>query len=109
MLTHRIRVAAPPRRLSKTSLSDKEHILSANINKCWFKVGDRVKFKKPKRNPIYGTIVAIQDKVDEVVWSETDIPYNIVLEVEKFNAGTKQISTDRVRTNVKKLTYVGKL
>ena len=82
---------------------EKEIVLRANLDKNYFNVGDKVKFKKPRRNPLTGVIVAIQDKLSEVTWvNGGTTPMNIVVEVTR-NSGM----TERVKTNVKKLLYLG--
>ena len=82
---------------------EKEIVLRANLDKNYFNVGDKVKFKKPRRNPLTGVIVAIQDKLSEVTWvNGGTTPMNIVVEVAR-NSGM----TERVKTNVKKLLYLG--
>lgn len=50
----------------------------------WFAVGDRVKFKKPKRNPWYGTIVDIERDWTKVTWTQGGLcPNFITLQIER--------------------------
>lgn len=82
---------------------EKKLVLRANLIKNFFNVGDKVKFKKPRRNPLTGVVVAIQSEMSEVTWvNGGTTPMNIVVEVAR-NSGT----TERVKTNVKKLLYLG--
>ena len=101
MLTYKIQKQKAT--LSKTDVvvADREQILARHCARCWLHIGDTVKFKKPKRNPIYGVIIDIQTEVKNVVWSQDNVPYNIVLEVAKEGK-----MPERVRTNAKKLVYV---
>ena len=87
----------------------KESILKRNLDKTWFTEGDRVKFKKPRYRPVYGTIVEIVQDASKVTWASSGLqPMNIVLDVEKVDHSTGQISIERVKTNVKKLLYEGR-
>jgi hypothetical protein len=84
---------------------DQETILRINLEKTLFQVGDRVRFKKPRRPVVVGTVVDIQTEVSEITWANDDsLPMNIVLEVDKGNG-----KSERVKTNVKKLTFYGVL
>lgn len=89
--------------------ADLQKILDANLSKCFMKEGDKVKFKKPKRNPVYGTIVKIQDKLSEVTWSSAGaVPMNVIVEVDKVDPETRIVyGKERVKTNVKKLVFCG--
>lgn len=90
MLTYQIHHA---KGLAKSSYKTKQTILEAALRRSFFKVGDRVKFKKPKRSPIYGTITHIEEAWDLVTWTNGGIhPCNITVLVEdgvkSFNAKT---------------------
>lgn len=95
---------------AREAFLSKEEILKRNLDKCWFVAGDRVKFKKPRRNPIYGTVVEVVDDPNRVQWAKGDlVPMNIVLDLEKVDHATGVISsTARVKTNVKKLCFVSR-
>lgn len=106
---HKPKVHARPSKpkhlpLARASLlADKQAILTINLEKTLFKIGDCVRFKKPRRPIVHGTVIDIQKSVDEVTWANDDsLPMNIILEIDK--GGGK---TERVKTNVKKLTFHG--
>jgi hypothetical protein len=84
-------------------------ILDNNLKKNYFNIGERVKFKKPRRNPVYGTIVDIQSDIKQVTWTQGGtVPMNIVVEIEKVDPDLNMVyGTERVKTNVKKLLFVG--
>jgi len=110
LLTYRISKFKVPRKVGAPVKSfnseDKEKLLHANLNKTFFRVGDTVKFKKPRRNPLVGVVVGIQTKVDEVTWVNGGTsPMNIIVEVVKGSNGATP-KTERVKTNVKKLLFV---
>ncbi len=98
-MTYRIRsqkVIAEPDFLSK------KEILERQLNKCFFVVGDRVRFKKPKRNPVYGTIADIEENWDMVTWSHgglTPNPITVVIE----QSSKMEIKQLRVKTSVKRI------
>ncbi len=96
-----------PSRASPPSNEELGKILRANIAKNFFKLGDKVKWKKPRSNPKVGIIVAIQDNIQEVTWvNGGTTPMNVIVEVEKKANGITY-GTERVKTNVKKLLYLG--
>jgi len=82
-------------------------LLEKNLQNLWFKVGEEVRFKKPKRKPIWGKVVNIVKEPNEVTWSESSgVPMNIILEVPRTDTKSGiQYGTERVKTNVKKLMY----
>ena len=74
----------------------REQVLDRNLARTFFKVGDVVRFKKPRKPVVSGTIVDIQEKVGEITWGHGGlVPMNIIVEVN----GT------RVKTNVKRLCF----
>ena len=96
-----------PIRVNPPSNEELGKILRANIAKNFFKLGDKVKWKKPRSNPKVGIVVAIQDNIQEVTWVNGGItPMNVIVEVEKKANGITY-GTERVKTNVKKLLYLG--
>jgi hypothetical protein len=110
LLTYRISKSKAPRRVGQAvktfNYEDKEKLLHSNLNKTFFRVGDIVRFKKPRRNPLVGTVIEIQSKVSEVTWVNGGTsPMNIILEVVKGSNGATP-KTERVKTNVKKLLFV---
>ncbi len=113
MLTYEIRKSkAPPKpRLPPANGSvisgSRKEILERNLRANWFRVGDVVRFKKPRRNPIFGTIVEIVENPDECTWASSGVPMNIVLEIPKKTPDGVAYGVERVKTNVKKLMYKG--
>lgn len=91
-----------PRRIAD---ADKRAILETNLAKTLFREGDCVRFKKPRRPQVVGTVVQIQRDVDEVTWgNDGTVPMNIVLEIDRGNG-----KSERMKTNVKKLVFHGVL
>lgn len=111
MLTYQIASIKAPRKIGSISSTldfmSKEEILKRNLDKIWFMVGDRVKFKKPRRPGVYGNVVEIVTDIDKVTWSKGHlIPMNIVVEVDKIDKANGTIfGKDRVKTNIKKLVW----
>lgn len=111
--------SAPRRVLSshkKTALNNlpaqqidtiRAQLLERQLDGVWFKVGEQVRFKKPKRNPVWGTVVGIVTNPSECTFSESSgVPMNIILEVAKKDLDLGlQYGTERVKTNIKKLMY----
>ncbi len=109
MLVYRIqKSSAAPSKLG--DFLTKEELLKRNITKTWFVVGDKVKFKKPRRNPTYGTITRIEENPALVRWSRSDmVPLNITVAVDKVDLKSKiKYGTEFIDTNVKKLLFVSK-
>lgn len=90
----------------------KEAILKRNLEKTWLAVGDIVRFKKPRRNPVMGVIVHIEDDHDRVTFSNGGTQaMNISVKVDKFQAvdgGLVKYGEQIVKTNVKKLVFVSR-
>ena len=101
MLTYQIRVNKAPQ---LNHLIVKEEV----INKCLsrfpnFKVGDVVRLKKPKRNPIKGTITSIETDATKCVW-QSGLPLNITVYLSPDSRCT---GSHIVKTNAKKLLLLG--
>lgn len=113
MLTYHVASIKAPRKGAPVSVTmdymSREEVLQRNLDKTWFKIGDRVKFKKPRRPGIYGTVVDIITDINQVTWSKGHlIPMNIVVEVDKIDKANGTIfGKDRVKTNIKKLVWTG--
>ena len=76
-------------------------ILKNNISRCHFKIGDCIKFKKPKKSPHKGTITHIEDDHNKVVFSHGGMcPMNITVRIEQEHGEME------VKTNMKKILYV---
>ena len=73
-----------------------------------FRVGDKVKFKKPRRNPIYGEILHIETIPEKVQWSHGGlVPLNISVQVDKIDSTTGVIyGTELMKVSDKKLLFV---
>lgn len=104
MLTYRIGLPKetpnPPTSEDDKTFLSKSAILDRALSKMWFAVGDRVKFKKPKRNPWYGTIVDIERDWTKVTWTQGGLcPNFITLQMEKG-------PNEKVKTTAKKLHLV---
>jgi hypothetical protein len=58
-------------------------ILANHLTKSMFITGDRVVFKKPKRNQMYGVITHIEKELDNTRWSSFGSePQNITVVLE---------------------------
>jgi len=109
MLTYSIstKSSARPQR-SRGKVETKDEVLQRNLAATIFKVGDRVRFKKPRRNPVYATVIDVQKDPMQITWSADDVPMNIILEVDirKPIPNGFLVTKERVKTNVKKLVLV---
>lgn len=112
MFTYKIRnhKGQPDASSSDASTSMRKQTLKRNLEKTWMNVGDRVKFKKPKKGAIYATIFEIIEDPDKITWSHGGVcPMNIVVDVEKVDKANGVVyGTERVKTNIKKLSFVSK-
>lgn len=67
----------------------KQEIFDKHFGKCYLKVGDKVCFKKPRRNKIRGTIDHIETDVRKIYWSEGgETPRYIRVRIEKIDKET---------------------
>lgn len=106
MLTYKIQKPKAPRKGRQLGEpSSKSEILSKYLERNDFFVGDRVKFKKPRRNPVKGTVLHIETDPEKVVWSHGGfVPMFIVLSVDKVDKNTGLIyGYDKVKTNSRKI------
>ena len=79
----------------------REEILARQLEKNLFKVGDKVKFKKPRRNPVYGVIKSIGTDWKQVNWRNGGlIPNNIEVQTSANDVC--------MVTNMKRIIYAGK-
>lgn len=85
----------------RESFLSKEEILARQLEKTTFLVGDRVKFKKPRRNPVYGVIKSIGTDWKQINWRSGGLTPNNI-EVQTSANGVCMV------TNMKRLIYVGK-
>lgn len=53
-------------------------ILEHHLKRNTFKVGDKVVFKKPKRNKVYGIISEIQTDPEKVTWTRGNTVPNYI-------------------------------
>jgi hypothetical protein len=84
MLTYEIRAnpIPPQKTLSKkydtTSEKGKIEALRKKLLKCPFEVGDKVAFKKPRRNAIRGIIIHIEKDASQCNWQHGAPQYIVV-------------------------------
>ena len=66
----------------------KENIFQRHLNRCFFKEGEEVCFKKPRRNPTRGIVLKILKDFSQVTWTQGGaIPNYIQLAVEDKKTG----------------------
>jgi hypothetical protein len=95
------RIARLKAQPNPTEYTSRPQILARHLARCIFNVGDKVKFKKPKRNPAYGYIARIDNDFSKITWAHGGLtPMFIHVDVIKGN------TLERVKTNDKKLIYV---
>lgn len=87
---------------------DKQMILNRHLNKCFVKIGDRVRFKKPKRNPWYGKLVHAEDDAGKCEWRNGGTtPLFLTVEVDKVDKQTGVVyGTEKVTCGVRQLLFV---
>ena len=103
------KVARQVSRNASLTLAQLEAIVSSNLRRCPFKAGDWVKFKKPTKPIVFGQIIDIQEDVHKISWGNGgDVPMNVVIELVKSDPANGLIyGTERVKTNMKKITFYG--
>jgi hypothetical protein len=69
------------------------------------KIGDRVKFKKPRKNPPYGTLVHCEEDAGKVEWRNAGtVPLFLTIEIDKVDRKTGVVyGTEKRRAGVKQL------
>lgn len=80
------------------TFTDPQSILNRHLGKCYFKVGDSVKLKRPKRPRREGVIKSVCTDAFECAWSHGDkVPLFITLEI-KIPGGveTKQVGVKQI-------------
>ena len=83
-------------------------IMDRQISNSIFKVGDHVKFKKPKRNPIYGVIQHIEDNPNKCEWKMTS-PQNIAVSVPLVDPHSNiEYGSQIINTNMRRILYIRK-
>lgn len=108
MLRYTIRnpKGTPKRNDEDDPFLSKKAILGRHINKCYMRVGDRIRLKKPKKNPLYGTLVECIEDVDKVVW-RGNTPLFLVVDLEKIDRKTGVVYGAELQTvGVKQLQFV---
>lgn len=102
---HRLRQR--PSKESAEAFMDQQMILGRHLNKCFLKVGDRVRFKRPKRNPLYGTVVHAEEDAGKCEWRNQTIPLFLTVDVDKVDKDTGvRYATEKVRCGLKQLMFV---
>ena len=100
MYTYTIQSQQPRLVSSKgeSSLFTKEEILIRHLTKCIFQVGDMVCFKRPKKNPVYGTIEEVRTDPDKIYWTHGGVsPCFLIVRTE---------TGDLIATNYRRLKGV---
>lgn len=59
----------PPHIGGDTNFDSKESIFERHLGKCFFKAGDEVQFKKPRRNKVVGTVMHVENDFSKVTWT----------------------------------------
>lgn len=67
-VAHKSRLPSHIGNLSNSLFDSKEAIFERHSKKCYFKTGDMVVFKKPRRNKVIGTITHIEEDFTKVSW-----------------------------------------
>lgn len=114
MFIYKIRnPSAPPKTAGVTPVSNDESylgkpaILGRHLNKCYLKIGDRIRMKKPKRPIRYGTLVAAEDNPSKVKW-RGETPLFLTVELEKVDRKTGAIyGTESLQVGIKQILFVG--
>jgi hypothetical protein len=96
-----------PPHIDVTTGRSQEQILTHRLSRNLFKVGDRVAFKKPKRNKIRGTIDHIAFDVKECFWTDGGtVPRYIRVAIPEIDKDTGEIlKVIHVWTSENKLTW----
>jgi len=82
-------------------------ILKRELGKSHLKIGDKVRFKKPRRNPIKGIIKDILSDMKDVKWGPGSCPLNVVVEVDKVDVKSRiSYGKEIIHTNMKKLIAI---
>jgi len=83
-----------------------DKILQVHLEKFpRFKAGDRVRFKKPKRNPIHGTITHVERDWRKVRFTH-GVPNFLTVHLDSKNVIN---GVEEIQTNGKKLLYIGNI
>lgn len=108
MLSYRIQSQSALRKDGSviSNVVDRQAVLAKNIKQCFLRVGDTVRFKKPRRNPVIGTVVRIDDDPNVCTWASSGIPMNIHVSIPLKDRGSSIVYGHKiVRTNIKKLLF----
>lgn len=88
--------------------SNLQEILNRHLNRCYFKVGDKFSFKKPRNNPAKGVIKHIETDASKVVWNVAKtVPFYITVDTIQ-NTKNGVIEATNVRTYESKLRWSAK-
>jgi hypothetical protein len=83
----------------------REAIFRRHLASCPFKIGDKVKYKKPKRNPPQGTIIDIVTDFKDVVWTPNGASPMFIL-VKKEGSNKTITNPEITPINMKRLLLV---
>lgn len=109
MLTYQIRLLKGTHKPTTENFLSKEHILSRQLAKCNLNIGDRVKFRKPKRNSVYGTLAGVITDFKDVKWSRGVVPNCLEILVEKKDRKTNIVyGLERVFTSPKQVVLIAR-
>lgn len=96
--------AGIPSHIESAMLFDsKEEVFNRHYGKCFFKINDRVQFKKPKRNRIHGTITYIESNLKNVTWTNGGrSPAIVTVKLDPSAANPKGLT---VKTAIKSIIF----
>lgn len=85
----------------------REECFARHFAKNIYKLGDRVAFKKPRRNKIRGSIIGVETDVNKMHWSEGGaVPRFLRVKVDKIDKSSGEIyGYDIVWTSPNKLMW----
>lgn len=83
-----------------------EDCFNRHIKRCTFNVGSLVRFKKPRKNPVRGTVTHIENDLSKITWTHNGtVPNYISVEVKTINKRTGVSVTSTVKTHEGKLMH----
>jgi hypothetical protein len=97
-----------PGPINTKSSETKQECFERHFTRCFLKTGDRVRFKKPKKRPIYGVVDHVETDISKMFWSESsDVPKYIRISIDLVDKSTGEITGyEYVWTAESKIIYV---
>lgn len=95
-----------PKHLSDTERESRKDAFDRHYARCFLKAGDRVVFKKPKKNKVYGSVDYIETNIDQMFWSEAEQPRYIRVAIETRSRTGEVVGYSHVWVNESKIVYV---